>query len=111
MLTSPSGNNGLERLKSRDARAAGEKEKCNFHPIGGSVEPAYGPPRGVGAGQRHNTRIAIESNDGDGWKECEVQGLREEVQAVEGWCSVGDQEEGARRHGRRSGGEGEQGDA
>ncbi len=43
------------KVKSRDARAARRGEKCNFHPIGGSVEPAYGgsgpgnaTPPGVG---------------------------------------------------------------
>ena len=45
------------KVKSRDARAAGGGEKCNFHPIGGSVEPAYG-----GSGPGNAIKRVLPSN-------------------------------------------------
>ena len=61
MLTSPSGNNGLERLNLGMLGPRG-REKCNFHPIGGSVEPAYG-----GSGPGNATMPSPKLGPASGW--------------------------------------------
>jgi hypothetical protein len=59
MLTSPSGNNGLERLKSRDARAAGEKN-VTFIPSGVPLSRRTG---GRGRATPHKAIIGFEMYD------------------------------------------------
>ena len=49
---------GSRKVKSRDEHSGREeREKCNFHPIGGSVEPAHG-----GSGPGNATIRVLPSN-------------------------------------------------